>query len=112
FLSKVCLGIELPEEPFLPQRNRFFFGFYTVAAAVYRWVVLLSILWFLYKVFEPHGLKVVGQTLATVAVFGMIGMPIWKAIKFLRVPGRMNQVKRPNLYGTVGVVAAVVLVIL
>ena len=37
---------------------------YTVAAAVYRWLILFGILWFLYKVFEPYGLKVISQMLA------------------------------------------------
>ena len=46
-----------------PQRNQMFFALYSVAAAIYRWVVVFSILWFLYKVFEPYGLKVIGQML-------------------------------------------------
>ena len=52
-MAQWCLGMELPEEPFLPQRNQLFFALYTVAAVVYRWVILVSILLFLYKVFEP-----------------------------------------------------------
>ena len=47
FMVDLCLGIEQPENPFLPQRNRFFFGLYTVAAVFYRWIVVFSILLFL-----------------------------------------------------------------
>ena len=50
-----------PEDPFLPQRNQVFFMLYTVAAVVYRWFIMLSILCFLYKVFEPYGLQIIGQ---------------------------------------------------
>ncbi len=46
-LGKWCLGLEPPDDPFLPQRNQGLFALYTVAAAVYRWVVLFSILYFL-----------------------------------------------------------------
>ena len=46
-MVNLCLGIEQPENPFLPQRNQFFFGLYTVAAVFYRWIVVFSILMFL-----------------------------------------------------------------
>ena len=56
-LGEWCLGLEEPEDPFLPQRNQWLFATYTVASAIYRWVVTFSILYFLNKVFEPYGLK-------------------------------------------------------
>ena len=59
-LGKWCLGLEEPEDPFLPKRKQWLFATYTVASAIYRWVVTFSILYFLNKVFEPYGLKVLG----------------------------------------------------
>ena len=56
-LGEWCLGLEQPDDPFLPQRNQVFFALYSVASAIYRWVVVFSILWFLYKVFQPYGLE-------------------------------------------------------
>ncbi len=106
-LAKWCLGMELPEEPFLPQRNRLFFALYTVAATIYRWVVLISILYFLYKVFEPYGLQAIGQAVAGVSIASMILQPLSKLYKFFRVPGRMEQVKWPHVYVTTAVVGAV-----
>jgi putative peptide zinc metalloprotease protein len=111
-LAKGCLGMELPEEPFLPQRNQLFFALYTVAAVIYRWVVLISILIFLYKVFEPYGLQVIGQTIAAMSIGGMVVKPLWQLGKFLHTPGRLEQVKRPNLYATLGIVSAILAVIL
>jgi len=111
FLARWCLGLEQPEDPFLPQRNRFLFGLYTFAAVTYRWFVVLSILWFLNKVFEPYGLQIIGQLIAMVGMFGLVVMPLWKLGKFFYVPGRMDQVKMPYVYSTLGVIAALLLVI-
>ncbi|MFV2068520.1 MAG: hemolysin D [Pirellulales bacterium] len=111
-LAKWCLGMELPEEPFLPQRNHVFFALYTVAAICYRWVVLISILFFLYKVFEPYGLQVIGQMIAIMSIGSMVVIPLWKLGKFFHTPGRMEQVKKVNLYVTIMVVATVVIAIM
>jgi putative peptide zinc metalloprotease protein len=112
FIVRWCLGIKMPEDPFLPQSNRFLFGMYTVTATIYRWFVVLSILWFLNKVFEPYGLKVIGQVIGLAGLFGLVVMPLWQFGKFLYIPGRMDQVKMPHVYATVSVMAALVLGIL
>ncbi|MEO1497641.1 MAG: HlyD family efflux transporter periplasmic adaptor subunit [Planctomycetota bacterium] len=107
-MSEWCLGLEQQDDPFLPQRNKWAFGLYTVAATVYRWFVVLSILYFLNQVFEPYGLKVLGQAIAMMALWGLIGQPLWKLYKFLSVPGRMSKVKRTPVVVTVLVLAAIV----
>ena len=111
FLSQLCLGLEQQENPFLPQGNRFVFGLYTVAAVIYRWVVVFSILMFLNMVLEPYGLKVLGRIIGCIGFFGLIVQPIWQLGKFFYTPGRMHRVKRHRLVATVAViVTAVVLV--
>ena len=112
YASKYCLGIELPEDPFLPQRNKAMFALYTVAATAYRWFVFFSILFFLNKVFEPYGLKVIGQIIALTGVFGLVVFPLWQMGKFLHLPGRMDQLKLKNLYITIAVLVATILGIL
>ncbi|MEQ8849138.1 HlyD family efflux transporter periplasmic adaptor subunit [Botrimarina sp.] len=107
-MSKWCLGIEQPEDPFLPQRNRALFAAYTVAASIYRWVVVISILYFLNMVFEPYGLKPLGQAIALMAVWGLVGQPFWKLYKYFKVPGRLSKVKRAPLLATLAVIAAIV----
>lgn len=94
FMVSVCLGLEQPDNPFLPQKNRFLFGLYTVAAVVYRWIVVLSICWFLNKVLEPYGLKILGQMIAAMGFFGLVVQPLWQLGKFFYMPGRMHKVKR------------------
>lgn len=108
YMSKYFLGMELPEDPFLPERNQFFFGLYTVASNIYRLIVTASIMLFLNQVFEPYGLKVIGQMIALAGVYGLVVMPIYQLCKFLYVPGRMSQVKRKNVLITASAVAALI----
>ncbi|RIK69998.1 MAG: hemolysin D, partial [Planctomycetota bacterium] len=106
-LGKWCLGLEEQEDPFLPKRHQTLFALYTVASFLYRWVVLFSILYFLNKVFEPYGLKVIGQIIALASIWGMFFMPAQAVWKFFRVPGRWSKVKRWRLYTTIAVVGVV-----
>lgn len=105
-LGKWCLGLEEPEDPFLPKRHQSLFALYTVASAVYRWMVTLSILYFLNKVFEPYGLKVLGQLIALGAIYGLVVQPFVNLYKFFKVPGRLGKVKRWRMYTTLGLLAA------
>jgi putative peptide zinc metalloprotease protein len=70
-----------PPDPFLPVQARPLLASYAVASAAYRWVVSASILWFLYELTEPYGFKVVGQMLATGALVGLGGMPLYALAK-------------------------------
>ncbi len=103
------LGIEPPEDPFLPQRNQIFFVFYSVAAAMYRWFVLASIMWFLYQVFKPYHLEIIGQGIIMMSLYGLIVMPIYKVGKFFYVPGRIEKVKKPRMYTSLAGLIAIVL---
>ncbi len=108
FMVGLCLGIEQPENPFLPQRNHFFFGLYTVAAVIYRWLIVFSIFMFLNQVLEPYGLKILGQIMGAMGVFGLVVQPVWQMGKFFYTPGRMHKVKKHRVAITAGVVALVV----
>ncbi len=107
-LGKWCLGIEPQDDPFLPTRNQGLFALYAVSAAVYRWVVVLSILYFLNSIFEPYGLKVLGQVIALASVYGLVIQPLVTLYKYFKVPGRLGKVKRVRLAATVCLIIAVV----
>jgi putative peptide zinc metalloprotease protein len=107
-LGKWCLGLEEQEDPFLPKRKQWLFALYTVASSVYRWVVTFSILYFLNKVFEPYGLKILGQVIAIGALYGLLIQPLWKVFKFFRVPGRLGKVKRGRMYMSAGLLIAAI----
>ena len=91
FMVQLCLGIEQPENPFLPQRNRFLFGLYTVAAVIYRWIVVFSILLFLNKVLEPYGLKIIGRIVGLAGLFGLVVQPMWQLAQVLLHAGEDAQ---------------------
>ncbi len=98
--SHWCLGIKQPEDPFLPQRRLGWFAFYAVASSLYSWFVTLSIFFFVWNVFKPYRLQVVGQVLAGAAIWGLVVRPMQGMIKFLKVPGRRDEVKTINVVST------------
>jgi putative peptide zinc metalloprotease protein len=106
FMVGMCLGLEQPENPFLPQKNRVLFGLYTVASVIYRWVVVFSIVFFLIQVFEPLGLKIIGQVIAATGFFGLIVQPLWQLARFFYMPGRMHKVKKHRVIASLAVVAS------
>ena len=110
-MGEWCLGLEQPEDPFLPERNQIFFAIYSVAATIYRWFVLFSILWFLYKIFQPYRLEKIGQLIAIASLWGLLVMPLYQLGKFFYVPGRLEKVKKPRMYASVGIIVAVILAV-
>jgi putative peptide zinc metalloprotease protein len=60
------------------------------------------------KIFEPYGLKVLGQIIALGAAYGLFIQPLWKMYKFFSVPGRLGKVKRWRMYATLVLIASVI----
>lgn len=106
------LGIEPPDDPFLPQRNQIFFVLYSIAAATYRWFILASIMWFLYQVFKPYGLEILGHAIIMMSMVGLVIMPLYKVGKFFYVPGRIEKVKKPRMYTSLAVLIVILLTII
>jgi putative peptide zinc metalloprotease protein len=100
------LGLEPPSDRYLPPRHRGLFMLFAISSAVYRWLVLYFILWFLAKMLEPYRLEIIGHALALVSIVGLVGLPLWKLGQLFYVPGRWEQVKRPRLAISLSVVAA------
>jgi putative peptide zinc metalloprotease protein len=106
WFQKNCLGLQLQDNPFLPHKHRFWFGIYTVASVIYRWVVVFSITMFLIKVLEPYGLQAIGRTVAVAGIIGMIVKPMREVVKFFRTPGRASRMKRKNILTSSAIAAA------
>ncbi len=104
--SAWLLGVTIAPDPFLPARRRWLFATYAIAAVIYRWVLTLSIFWFLYRLLEPWGLKVLGQMLAMGALWGLVGLPLLQFKRHFSVPGRWWAVKKPRLGLVAGLGAA------
>lgn len=105
-LTHWFLGIRPAPDPFLPKRRQAFFAAYSIGAIFYRWIVVVSILWFLYEVFEPYGLRVIGQMLVMLVLYGTIVGPLKKMIQFSIAPGRVRQMRKLRLVATGGLVVA------
>lgn len=111
--AKWLLGIEAPEDPFLPQRQQWLFASYTLASTCYGWLVSLSIFWFLYRVLEPYGLQIFGQMVALGMILSMIGIPIYRGWKFFSQPGRLETMDRwQATFSLSAIVATIGLVLL
>ncbi|MDR1959971.1 MAG: biotin/lipoyl-binding protein [Planctomycetaceae bacterium] len=106
------LGMEQPDDPFLPKRNQGLFIAYTIAAVCYRWVVMASILFFVYKIFQSVGLRVVAQMIAVMSLYGLLVMPVIQMIKFFYVPGRIYKVKRVRFLLSLSVIVGLIALIL
>ncbi|MGW8257371.1 MAG: hemolysin D, partial [Thermoguttaceae bacterium] len=110
-MGEWCLGMEMSEDPFLPQTNQTFFILYSLAAAAYRWLIVFSICFFLYKLFESYHLKFVGQLVVLASLWALFFTPLRQLGKFFYVPGRLDQVKKPHLYTTLGLLGALLLAV-
>ncbi|MFM7413530.1 MAG: HlyD family efflux transporter periplasmic adaptor subunit [Planctomycetota bacterium] len=106
--ARWCLGIKQQDDPFLPQRKLGLFALYAVASSLYGWVVTASIFLFVWNVFKPYRLEVLGQILALGAIWGLVIRPLQGIIKFFKVPGRRDEVKPLNLAVTAVAAVAVV----
>ncbi len=108
-LRQVCLGLPWKRDANLPSHRRRMFAVYAVASFFYRWFILIIILWFLSEVFRPYGLQALAHVLIAVSLIGMVVMPAWQAIRFFRVPGRIQQVNKRRLSLTVTAIALLLL---
>jgi putative peptide zinc metalloprotease protein len=103
WFQSTCLGLELQDNPFLPRRNLFWFGLFTITASIYRWVVVFGIIWFLNQVLKPYGLEAIGKMFAIAGVVGMVVQPVMQSYKFFKTPGRASKMKRKNMLTSLAV---------
>lgn len=106
--GSLLLGMEARHDPFLPTQRRWMFATYSIMAALYKWVITFSIFWFVYRVLEPYGFKVIGQLIALSAIYGLVGIPLVQLYKFFSVPGRLGVVK--PIRATISAVALLAIV--
>ena len=108
FCGSMFLGLESRPDPFLPKRHQWLFASYSVAAALYRWVITFTIFWFIYRVLEPYGFKVIGQLIALSSIYGLLGVPLIQLYKFFSIPGRLGAVNRVRAAFSLGLLAVMV----
>jgi putative peptide zinc metalloprotease protein len=106
---KWCLGMKLQDDPFLPKRHQGLFALYSVASTLYGWVLMGSIFIFAWNAMKPIRMEALGRMLAVWGIYGMLIRPLGGIYKFLKAPGRRDEVKSLNLSITVVVVTLLIL---
>ena len=108
-MSEWFLGMDPPDDPFLPQKNQIWFALFSIAAVCYRWVIMASILYLIHTIFKHYELVILARIIAAMSLFTLLVMPVYKAIKFFMVPGRVYKVKKWRFYtslaGFIGLMA-------
>ncbi len=105
--ARSCLGIEIPPDPFMPERGRAWFVMYSVAAALYRWVILFSILFFLHQFLKPYGLQNLGIAMVLFSAVTIVTNLIYKVYKLITMP-RNRPMSYPRIAATLSVVSITV----
>ncbi len=105
-LGAWCLGLEEPDDPFLPQRQPDVLralhgrrGHLSLGGAVLDPVVPVQGL----RAVPAEGHRPDDRA---DGLYGLVVQPLWKVGKFFLRPGEDRQVKKPRMYGTLAVVAA------
>ena len=61
---------------------------YGVTSFLYRWTVVIAILWFCNRWLEPYGLKAAAQLLTAIVIAGTVVLPAGRAAAMLLDPAR------------------------
>lgn len=110
-LRVTFLGMEPVPSRQLPRENITLFAIYSVLSVIYRWFVLMMILWLLSVMFEPYGLQAIGHFLIGLSLVGLIGVPFWKLFRFFSYPGRRRQVNKKRMIVTLTLLAGFLAVV-
>jgi putative peptide zinc metalloprotease protein len=109
-LQEHCLGIEVQPEAYMAPNRKFLFVVYAISSFIYRWVVTVSILFFLAKWLKPYKLESLSMMLALGALASMTFWPAYKLVKGIRQRGRLPDMKRKRVAVTCVVVGIILFV--
>ncbi|QDU98988.1 HlyD family efflux transporter periplasmic adaptor subunit [Lignipirellula cremea] len=109
FLWRFLAGVQLPGAPRRLSWKLIAFDF---GVTLYRWVLLCSILWFLYQILSAQGLQVVWQYMAFTVISAAAVEPAWRLAKALLGKEKREQMKRRNVITAASVLAFGALLIL
>lgn len=96
-LRRICLGVNDHHKPVERVDESTWLLLYAIAALVYRWGLMFAIIGFIWYALRPHGLAIVGQVAAVVAVTTMLiagVVPLWK---FLSDPSSRRRIRMSRL---------------
>jgi putative peptide zinc metalloprotease protein len=65
---------------------------YGVASTIYRWLVILGILWLIHAALAPRGLAILAQFLTAIVLLSLVLGPVGAVLRFLHDPAKRVQV--------------------
>jgi len=80
------LGIERPQDPFMPTNGRGWFIAFLIASTIYRWFVMFGVTLFLYTVLKPYRLQSLGIMAAVFSLAGIVVGLFWNLFSLLITP--------------------------
>jgi putative peptide zinc metalloprotease protein len=110
--GQLFLGEDPVKDPFAPQTNRWLFVTYAVAAYLYRILITVTILYFLYTFLRPYKLGVISAMIAIAAGSSMVIVPIYRIIKMLSGKWRTLKVDKVRMAVSIPAAIAVIAAVL
>jgi putative peptide zinc metalloprotease protein len=107
-LARFLLGVDPGRDRSLPERNRLLLAAYGVASTVYRWCVVLAILWFCYQVLKPYRLEVAAEALAVLVLVGLAATPLATLVLLSRHPTWRRRIRRGRTVLACGALVAAI----
>lgn len=83
-------------------------GSYAIASAAYRWVVVLSILWFCYRFTASYQVEPAAHVLTAVTLFGILSVPVSSVAGVVRNPVQRHQIRRSRVVATLFLLAVII----
>jgi putative peptide zinc metalloprotease protein len=106
--QEYALGIETQPEAYMAPTRKWLFVIYAITSFIYRWVVTVSILFFLASWLKPYKLESLSVLLALGALVSMLFWPTFRMVKNIRQRGRLPDMKRNRVVATTLVFATVI----
>ena len=108
-LASLFFGTKPHDNRASPDQYRRMLAVYGVSSILYRWAVVIAILWFCYDVLEPYRLQLLVQIMAAIVLTGYLISPLWNIIQFFRNPAWVHRIKRGRVVLSCAVLAATVI---
>lgn len=87
------LGVPQSDAPSEPADESWWLLFYGIASVIYRWMLMFTIIAFIWIALRPHGLEIVGQLAAIMAVMSMTFAAAKPLQKFLSNPTQRRKIR-------------------
>ena len=97
WLRYLTCGIPVETDEISGWRARIGYLGYGIAAWIYRWCIVLGVIYLLPIWAEPHGLSSLAYGAGAMTLLGMCGVPMWQLYQWLQQPGQFKNMKRSHL---------------